>query len=173
MSNLSLAYSAHLRKRYDSSHGILGEYEEARWGGNFKLGGTPTRWGLLALTARWEEHNSINIFEENQYNIQGIGIELGVDTQDSFPYPTEGIRFDANFETARTNLTDRMAFNRFWSSFEGHISLTERYTLGLKTEAKFADRTTPFDERFKLGGIYDFTGLQLDEKVGVVQMAAG
>jgi len=172
MSNLALAYSAHKRKRYNSSHDELGEYEESRWGGNFKLGGTPTRWGLLAFTARWEEHRNIYFSAENQYNLTGIGIELGVDTQDRYPYPTEGLRFDANFETARTNLDGQPSFNRFWSSFEGHVSLSERYTLGFKTEGNFADRTAPPDERFKLGGIYDFTGLQLDEKIGIIQMAA-
>jgi predicted acylesterase/phospholipase RssA len=174
MSNMSIGYSYHERKRYhEYSHRVIGEYDESRWGGNFKFGGTVTRWGLLAFTARWEEHNNNNFSSENQYNLQGIGVELALDTQDSHPYPTHGLRFDANFESATTNINDGTNFNRFWSSFEGYMPLSERYILGLKTEAKFTERTAPLDEQFKLGGIYDFTGLRLDEKIGTVQMTSG
>ena len=173
--NISIGYTSQYRYPYDEDHNQQRElrFEESRWGGRIEVGAQAESWGLLTCTARIESHdNDYNTVKEH-YQLSAIGLKLGFDNLDRFPYPNEGVQFQSTFETSSNYLGSDVEFNKFQGSVETYIPIIPRYTMGARFIGRTADRTTPRDERFRLGGIHEFPGLNLDEKEGVIQLAGG
>jgi len=171
--NLSLNYRNRKRYEFDKNHYRLGKYSETRWGGMLETGGQAMSWGLLAFTARWEEHRNEYLNSENRYQMTALGVKLALDNLDRYPYPNQGLKLDALLESSGDYLASDVNFTRFGGSLESYITFKRRYTIGLRLLGRTADRTTPRDENFRLGGIHEFPGLNLDEEVGIIQIAGG
>ncbi len=173
--NFIFGYSRQYRYPYDQDHERLrGErFEESRWGGLIEVGAQAESWGLLAFTARMESHDNYYETETEHYQLSAIGLKLGLDNLDRFPYPNEGIQLKSKFETSGKFIGSDVDFYKFTSSIETYYQLIPRYTVGMRFIGRTADRTTPRDERFRLGGIHEFPGLNLDEKEGIIQMTGG
>lgn len=171
--NLTIGYGSRERAEYDRQHHDLDMYREERFGINLEMGGQVPSWGLLAATARSEQHINKYNLQEDQYHLSAVGAKLALDTHDRYPYPRRGIRFDAGMEFTGDFLASEAEFVRLWSSLESNLPIANRYTLGIRLLGRTADRTTPHDEQFRLGGIHEFPGLNLDEMIGLVQVAGG
>ena len=173
--NFSLGFEKQYRYPFDEDHIRLREnrFMETRWGGRVEVGAQAESWGLLAFTARMESHDNEYDSEREHYQLSAIGLRLGLDNLDRYPYPNEGIQLKTSFETSGKYLASDVDFYKFQGSIETYYPTIPRYTLGIRFIGRTADRTTPHDERFRLGGIHEFPGLNLDEKEGIIQMAGG
>jgi len=182
--DLSASFEQKNRRVYNREHHSIGNSLERRWGGRLELGGQAPSWGLLAFTARLEEHHDQHPDQKNEYPHQypdqenvyplaAVGARLAVDTQDRTPFPKRGIHTEAALETAGKYLGSEEDFSKIWGSWEGYYTPFRRYTFGGRLGGGTSDRTIPQDEQFRLGGIDSFPGLHLDEVVGGMQMWGG
>ncbi len=173
MYDLSLSYNMSRRVVYDDSHKDIGTKREAHWGGSAQIGGHLPTWGMLMFTGRWERHENHYPGRDALYSLGAIGTRLAIDTQDRTVFPNHGVRLEAGYETAGFYLGSDRIFNRFWGSFNGCETPFRRHTLCLRFRGATCDRTTPLDERFRLGGISSFSGLHLDERIGAMLLTGG
>jgi len=172
--NLSLAYRMRERNLYDRRHKSSELYNEARWGASIGVGGQAPTWGLITFTSRWERHeNHYPQGKDELYNLSAIGVKLAIDTHDRTEFPNQGIKLESGLETAGRYMGSDRLFNRLWGNVAVFDTPIRRHTFGLQFVGATADRTTPFDERFRLGGMHSFPGLHLDELVGAMQLSCG
>ena len=171
--NLNLGYESVERGLYGNDHRKLGEYDEIRWGSCLEIGGQASSWGLLTVRGRFEQHENNYPARDEKYRMSALGGRIALDTQDRFPYPHNGIRGDIAVEVSNDIIGSEREFNRIWGSLEGYLTPWRRHTFGARFLARTADRTTPDDESFKLGGMYSFPGLHFEEEIGQLQIAGG
>ncbi len=169
--NLNIGYAEQSRNRYDTKHHVISDYTETRWGIGFHVGGEASGWGLLTLTGRAEQHENIYAGNRDDYLLTALGARIGLDTQDRFPYPRRGVRGEIAAEAAGEFTGSNRSFNHIWGELDSYYTFKRRNTIGLGILARTGDRTTPQDEYFRLGGMYSFPGLHLDEISGLVQAA--
>ncbi|MBC8465619.1 patatin-like phospholipase family protein, partial [bacterium] len=174
-STLTLGYKDWKRDPFDSKHEKMSNerYFERRWGAQWEIGAQVFKWGLLSATARKEKHSNDYVNSSHNYDLSALGMKVAIDYFDRFPYPQKGMKFDSNFEFSANYLGSEEDFNRFWGSLESWLELRPRYNLGFRLNGRTADKTTPFDEKFRMGGIHEFPGLNLDEKIGIIQTFGG
>lgn len=169
--NLKMGYVEKRRNLYDDKHNFISDYIETRWGVKIQVGGEASGWGLLTLTGRVEQHDNKYAINRDDYRLTAVGARIGLDTQDRFPYPRHGIRGEIATEAAGSFTGSERSFNHLWGEFESYFTFLRRNTVHLGILARTGDRTTPFDEYFRLGGMYSFPGLHLDELSGLIQIA--
>ncbi|MCF7809523.1 patatin-like phospholipase family protein [bacterium] len=170
---ISTSYEKQHRIKYKPNHDFDGTYHESRWGLNLQAGGQVPPWGLLTFTARMEKHDNSYPLETEAYNLNAIGLRLAIDTQNRNPFPEEGIRIETRAENSGAYWGSDRNFTVFEGHFAGYSTPVRRHTIGLRLGGATADRTTPFDERFRLGGMQSFPGLHLDENVSFTQLIGG
>jgi NTE family protein len=161
------------RTRFNPQHKRVLEYTQERSGSFLELGGPALSWGLLAVTARYEQHRNHYGAQAQVYHLGAIGARLALDTQDRNPFPRNGIKANGYFETAGNYLGTETRFTKLWGGWEGYLTPVRRFTFGFRLCGRASDRTTPTDEQFRLGGIDSFPGLHLDEAVGGIQFTSG
>jgi outer membrane protein assembly factor BamA len=170
--NVDGGFDGRERRQFDVDHKSTGSYTEEKTGARFEFGGQAPSWGLMSITSRFEKHDNGYSTSRLRYDLAAFGIKLALDTQDRTPFPKNGIRLSAACESA-AKLGSDDDFSRIWGNWEGFVTPVRRHTFGARFSAATADRTTPPDEHFRLGGMDSFPGLHLDEKVGPMQLSAG
>ena len=173
MYDLSLSYHFRRRLMFGTRHDETGMYRETGWGVRFIAGGHAPPWGLISFNSRMERHKNNYPTSKETYNLTAIGTRLAIDTQDRTLFPNRGMRLDIDYETAGSYLGSERVFNRVWGSLKGYATPVRRHTVNFHISGRTSDRTTPFDELFRLGGIDSFPGLHLDEIVSSIQIQAG
>ncbi|MFC2150192.1 BamA/TamA family outer membrane protein, partial [Calditrichota bacterium] len=161
------------RDTYSTSHQELGNYQEDRWGGQFKFGGTARAWGMLEFSTRLEHHRTEYPTHKKNYNLGAVGARLALDTEDRSPFPGNGVKMITQAESATEVLGSVEKFSKLSGEFEAYITPINRTTLGMRFSGATADRLTPRDEQFKMGGMYSFPGLHLDQLIGTLQLLGG
>ncbi len=173
IADLTFGFMDRERYSYNLDHERIADYYESKWGAQVEVGGMAQSWGLFALTARWEKHWNRYVDRLERYQISALGFKLGLDTQDRDPYPRRGFKVSGYGESAGKYSASDVSFNHIWGEGEVYLPLHRRYTFAMRLSSGSADRTTPRDEMFRLGGIHSFPGLHLDEKIGMMQTTAG
>ncbi|MDP8240823.1 MAG: patatin-like phospholipase family protein [Candidatus Hatepunaea meridiana] len=173
MYSLSFGYHKRRRVSYDTDHSYNSMYRETRWGGYLEAGGHALNWGLLKFTARWENHINNYSDRKEEYYLSAIGTRLAIDTHDREPFPHRGVHLKSAYETASSYLGSKKLFNKFWGEADVYFTPIHRHTLCFRLSGATADRTTPFDERFRTGGMSNFPGLHLDEIIGIIKINGG
>jgi len=88
------------------------------------------------------------------------------DDLDRFPFPRHGRRFTAALEWAGDFAGGNVTFNKISGTLENWLSLTDRFTIGQRLFAGYADQVLPDYERFAVGGRKTMMGLHDDEFLG-------
>jgi outer membrane protein assembly factor BamA len=171
--DLTFAYNMTRREVYDVEHKDVGSYREIRWGGRLQVGGQLPNWGLLTAGVRWEDHQNEYLSGKDRYLLGALETHLAIDTQDRSLFPNRGINLNSGYDAATSFLGSERYFNKLWGSFAGYATPLRRHTVCLRINGATCDRTTPFDERFKLGGMYSFPGLHLDQLNGATRIGGG
>ena len=169
--DLSLYYKLRKRHQYNNKHNRLGLYSEELWGGGLAFGGQAKSWGSLTLTSRWERHVDKYIDKQIDFRLAVVGGKLEIDTQDRTPFPNNGILTKLQFETSRNFLGSQQNYHKLWGKIGAYKTPVDRLIVGMTFKGGTSDRTTPRDERFRLGGLYSFPGLHLDELIGTLHLA--
>jgi NTE family protein len=153
-----------------------GEYEERRMGGLMSFGAQLERLGSVTIEGRLEKINVANIFKDKitnqEYNISSIRFGTSVDTQDKFPYPTDGIVINFSYESALMKLVDAPGFTKMYFSYDTYHTFYKGHVIHPRFVIGVADETLPISEQFSLGGQQDFFGFREDNSRGRQLLAA-
>ena len=155
----------------------VGEYREVREGGLASFGTQLERLGSVIIEGRLERHKVYNIYDQpfnidnqpftnQEYNISSIRFGTNIDTQDKFPYPTDGIVLNFSYESALIKLVNAAGFTKMFFSYEKYETIVKNHTLHPRVMIGVADETLPISEEFSLGGQDNFFGFREDNVRG-------
>jgi NTE family protein len=148
----------------------IGEIRETRRGGSLSFGTQLERLGNVTVTGRWERHHVYNIFNapitNEQYDISSIRFATRIDTQDRYPYPTDGVNMSFLYETALVRTAGAIGFTKLYISYEVATSLGRRHTIIPRVRLGLGDDAVPTSEQFSLGGADSFHGYREDNARG-------
>ncbi len=147
-----------------------GRYRDIRYGASFLLGTQIERIGTIFGQISLEELKIRNVTGTlpEQTTMQLLKFKFGgkIDSQDEFPFPKRGINLNYYYETAQNFFTKEQAFTKMVVDFEQYIGLSKHVNIKPRFIFGFADKTTPLQEQFRLGGENLFYGMLEDELVG-------
>jgi len=157
----------------DPSHwtrDVAGEYRDIRYGVNVAFGSQLERLGDATLEFRLENVQVKNLdsaaFLADQYRLALIRLGTIVDTKDRSPFPTSGVGLDISYEFAVDGLGSSISYNSLKVMYETFTTWGERHTLHPRFTMGFADKTMPFAQEFRLGGLDSFFGTREDDRRG-------
>lgn len=152
------------------SRDIIGEYRQEFYGFSFSLGSQVKRFGNVILKGKYEINDVHNLREQlvlpNKNTIVSLKASSTIDTQDKYPYPTNGLRIVGYYETAQKVLGGDIGFTNFGIEYKGYLTLNAAHTIGTAVRFGFADKTLPLSQQFSLGGQNSFFGMRDDELRG-------
>jgi outer membrane protein assembly factor BamA len=88
------------------------------------------------------------------------------DTQDRSDFPTTGLAYDFQIESAAKALGGDVSYSRAHIRLSRAVSITRRITIIGQFRGGICDQATPFPEWFRLGGETSLFGLHQDEITG-------
>lgn len=148
----------------------IGEARETRRGGSISFGTQLERLGNVTVTGRWERHDVYNIFNtpitNEQYDISAIRFGTRIDTQDKYPYPSEGVNMDFSYESALLRTGGSVGFTKLFVHYEVAHTLAGRHTFIPRLRLGLGDDAVPTSEQFSLGGPESFYGYREDNARG-------
>ena len=168
-----LFHTKHKYKLYNNDHHEIGEYVYERNFALFRVGQLISRWGLLSAEGRIE--NSISSHpNEGEHNPQSFSIILQseIDTYDRYPFPKTGanarITFQStsDFGSSGEIETPGLSYSKIYGDFQSWTPLAKRYHLYLRFRSGYAEQNVSTWEKFSLGGMDNFAGLHVREKLG-------
>jgi NTE family protein len=147
-----------------------GEYRERTIGSILSFGAQLERLGSVTIEGRLEKVNVHNIFNtpitNQEYNISSLRFGTNVDTQDKFPYPTDGVVINFFYESALVKLVDAVGFTKMYFSYDTYYTIHKRHVFHPHFVLGVADETLPISEQFSLGGQHNFFGFREDNARG-------
>lgn len=147
-----------------------GGYRDIKYGVNFLLGTQIERIGTIFGQISLEELKirDVSGIQLENSTIRLLKIKFGgrIDSQDEFPFPKKGINLNYYFETAQNFHTKEQAFTKMLIDYEQYIGLSSNVNIKPRFIFGFADKTTPLQEQFRLGGENLFYGMFEDQLVG-------
>ena len=150
---------------YDKTHKPTTFYFYERSGGDFWAGQAFHRWGQLAGGIRYQDIQGGGIDVEPTASLMYLSLRSLVDTKDSYPFPTRGVKFHAQYDYG-AKVTGERRFNRMLFEGDAHLPITNRVVAHGRVDWKWNDFQLPLWGQFPLGGQYDLAGLRCHERYG-------
>lgn len=148
----------------------VGEYRERRRGGMVSFGTQLERMGNLLIAGRIEKVSVSTIFEapitNETYTLSAVRFGTELDTQDKYPYPTDGILMNLYYETATVQLGSSVGYTKFFFLYEKYQTILPNLTVRPKIVLGVGDDAVPVSEQFSLGGQQTFFGLRENDSRG-------
>ncbi len=142
----------------------FGEYKQSNYGFSFGLGTQVERFGNLMFEARYlrDEIKPISNFTEANYktDITSFRINLHIDSQNEYPYPTKGFLVNSFYETAQSFLGGNISYTKFLFDYKVFFGLHTDHVWSFRTMIGSADKTLPLSQQFSLGGQNSFFGMR-------------
>jgi len=139
-----------------------GEYRQIMLGTSVGLGMQAGKFGDLIAEFRYEQNRIYNISDDviNPYNINiaALKFSMKIDTQDKYPYPTSGTRFNTYYETSQKFLGADISYIKYALKYRSYFTIHKSHTIIPKFEIGFADETLPLSQQFSFGGQFSFWG---------------
>jgi NTE family protein len=152
------------------------EYRQIFYGGSFAVGAQVMRLGNLFAEARFQKEqvkNKSDYFGPTlDAFVTSLRFSLLVDTQNDYPYPTDGFLIKSFYETAQSALGGDIGYTKFVFDYKSIFSPHKSHTLTLHGIIGSADKTLPLTEQFSLGGQNSFFGMREYEYRGRQILAA-
>jgi len=147
-----------------------GEYRDRRFGGSIALGMQIEKIGNTFLeyslqTVNVSNKQGLDGLEE-RYDLSRLRLGTVVDSKNSYPFATSGVGMNLSFEFAFEGLGGDVRYNAVQASAETYVTWGRRHTLHPKGLVGFADKTMPFGEQFRLGGLEMMFGTREDDRRG-------
>ncbi len=152
----------------DGSHG---SYREERKGVRFQMGQQLKRLGQFIIELRHE--NVRDRGEEGRFafpqniELRTFAVRAIADKRDRIDFPTKGINNYWAWESGnKLVLGSTEPFTKILVNLEGYYTFRNRATWHIRTFFGVGDRSMPFSENFRLGGLHEFYGLYENEYFG-------
>lgn len=144
-----------------------GEYRQSFLGASVSIGTQVEKFGNLIFTGKYEVDEISNVDKQpiSPYKIKlvNFGVSTTIDTQDKYPYPNNGVYFNASYETGQTIFGGDIGFQKIGFSYKNYFTMGNRNTLSPKLEMGFGDKTLPLSQQYSLGGQNSFFGMRDNE----------
>jgi outer membrane protein assembly factor BamA len=141
-----------------------------RYAGSFVLGRQVERLGNISAEYRLEGTSISNLsgagVPEENLSLRVIRLLSTVDTQDKYPFPTEGSLMTISYETATSFTGGDIGYSKIYFAYEWYSTVFSRHTIHPRFVFGFADETLPLSQQFSLGGENSFFGLTEDDSRG-------
>ena len=139
------------------------EYRQIFYGASFGIGRQVEKFGNLIFEGKYQVDQIKNLFdfpdtETYKINLVSIKAVMSIDSQNKYPFPTEGILLNAYYETAQTALGSDIGYTKAMFDYKSYFSFSPNATVSLAFAIGFADKTLPLTEQFSLGGQTNFFG---------------
>ncbi|MFZ5948288.1 MAG: patatin-like phospholipase family protein [Stygiobacter sp.] len=142
----------------------FGEYKQSSYGFSFGIGTQVERFGNLMFEARYhrDEVKPISNFTEADYktDISSFRINLHIDSQNEYPYPSKGFLVNTFYETAQSFLGGNISYTKFLFDYKVYFGLRTDHVWSFRTMIGAADKTLPLSQQFSLGGQNSFFGMR-------------
>jgi len=147
------------------------EYREERTGVIFTVGRQMGSLGQFFAELRSEHILAVESGPEKptiqNTEIRTFAIRSITDKRDRIDFPTSGIYNYWAWESgSELLLKSQESYTRLLVNLEGYFTYARMHTWHLHLFAGYADKTTPFSENFRLGGLQSFYGLHQNELYG-------
>ncbi|HEX2788311.1 MAG TPA: patatin-like phospholipase family protein [Ignavibacteria bacterium] len=140
-----------------------GTYRDLRRGLSFLLGTQLEKLGMLYGQFFYDFYKLETISGSNVISddLRILKIRVGsfIDSQDKIPFPTRGTKLNLFYETSQSNLGSNNSYSRLFLNYEQNFSLKKSFTLKPRFIFGFADKTTPYQDQFSMGGESSFFGM--------------
>ena len=145
------------------SRSKYGEYRQIFYGGSFGIGTQVMRFGNIFAEARFQndriKNKSNYTGSTDNIFVTALRFSLLVDSQNDYPYPTDGFLIKSYYETAQTALGGDIGYTKFLFDYKSIFSPAPRHTFSLRGVLGYSDKTLPLSEQFSFGGQNSFFGL--------------
>lgn len=167
--NLQL-FSESRRYNYFENLKRTGEYGIDNTGVSLELGRQMGRLGTVSLNFTTEKTNISSIegnkIPKNKYTLSTVTLQSEVDKRDRMPFPNKGEYHILTYTFAADFIASDISFVKLYSSLEAYYSLFSIANFHPRISWGFADLTTPFVEKYRLGGLDSFMGLPNEALTG-------
>ncbi|HTY57721.1 MAG TPA: BamA/TamA family outer membrane protein, partial [Bacteroidota bacterium] len=157
-------------EQYHWTRDITGEYRDMRYGVNLSFGTQLERLGNATLEFILENVKVRSLAGadalEDQYRLALFRLGTIVDTKDRSPFPLSGVGLDISYEFAVDGLGSNISYNSLKVMYETFTTWGGRHTIHPRFTMGFADKTMPFAQEFRLGGLDSFFGTREDDRRG-------
>jgi len=140
------------------------EYRQVFYGGSFGIGAQVMRLGNLFSEVRFQKEKVKNksnyLGKPLDVFVTSLRFSLLVDTQNDYPYPTDGFLIKSYYETAQSALGGDIGYTKFLLDYKNIFSPYKGHTLSLRGVIGSGDNTLPLTEQFSLGGQNSFSGFR-------------
>ncbi len=151
-----------------------GEYREIKYGSAFSFGAQLERLGNVSVEGRYEQHEILDKsgtaltagYTPSRYRVSALRIASTVDTQDKYPFPTNGILMTLFYEFATRTLGSEVPYTKLFLSYEQFRTPGKHLTIHPRVMFGFGDETLPLSEQFTFGGQRLFNGLRDEDGRG-------
>jgi outer membrane protein assembly factor BamA len=148
----------------------IGEFQEIRYGGGVSFGSQLERLGKASVELLFQNVRLKNIANaqplEERHQLGIVRLGTTVDTKDRFSFPTTGVGLTFGYEFALQALGSDQPYNALRLVYDSYSTWGERHTFHPKFTMGFADKTMPFSQQFRFGGVDIFYGLHEDDRRG-------
>ncbi len=146
-------------------------YREERLGFSFQIGQQLRRIGQLTAEIRLEQVEDEGAYGDFKFretaDLRTFTLRAITDKRDRIAFPTEGIYNYWSWESGNSLfLADEESYTKAQVNLEGYYTFSQLHTWHLKLFFGIGDRTLPFSENFRLGGVNQFYGLNKNERYG-------
>jgi len=151
--------------------GARGGYREERTGLRLQIGQQVRRIGQFVFELRQEKIKDSPWFgdfsQPLDIELRTFSLRAVTDKRDRIDFPTKGIFNHWAFESGnRLVLETKESYTKAQVNLEGYYTFRGVNTWHLRAFVGLGDRTMPFSESFRLGGLDSFYGLSANEYFG-------
>ncbi len=151
--------------------GATGRYREIRRGARFRVGQQLKRLGQFILELRHE--NIEDRLEDGTFRypqnieLRSFAVRAIADKRNRADFPTKGINNYWSWETGnRFVFASKRSYTKAMVNLEGYYSFRNQATWHLRMFFGIGDKSMPFSENFRFGGLHSFYGLHQNEYFG-------
>ena len=148
----------------------VGEYREIKYGGSLTLGTLVGRLGNVTAELRIEEDEIEGItgagYNPESFELVGLRLASTIDTQNRYPFPTDGMFMRAYYESAFAKLGKEVPYTKLFFTYEYFTTHLGVHTIHPKITFGYASETMPLAEQFSIGGQESLFGLRDDDRRG-------
>ncbi|MDK9698717.1 MAG: patatin-like phospholipase family protein [bacterium] len=141
----------------------LSQISYRRIGGSAALGQSVARWSLVAFGFRWQELQVDEFNRKTIYRLTPLFARLTMDTEDRNPFPNSGQQTYAIWESAQKQWSDA-EYSRFYLYHVSSYKLMKRLVVSPQLVGGFNNGGSPRSEWYRIGGPWDFWGLETGER---------
>ncbi len=156
---------------FSNGDGTRGTYREIRKGATFQVGQQLKRLGQFVFELRHEniedraEHGPFRM--PQNIELRTFAVRAMTDKRDRIDFPNRGINNYWSWESGnRLLLGSKESYTKILVNLEGFYTFKNRVTWHVRTFFGVGDRSMPFSENFRLGGMHEFYGLYENEYYG-------